>query len=72
MYQIYKSKIHLPYTSQPKFKVPFFIIQFFKSKAEFSKNIYSIDIFCILKYKWKGLKIKNFLKKKKKFKKEFL
>ena len=40
MYQKYKSKIHLPYTSQPKFYIPSFVIQFFKSKPVKLKNSY--------------------------------
>nr|UXY87738.1 hypothetical protein CcurKRNrm2_p047 [Cryptomonas curvata] len=70
IYPTYKPKIHLPYTSQPKFHIPFFIIQFFKSRPELLKNIYQTNR-SFLKYHWGQFKIRNFFKKKTTLKKNY-
>ena len=63
MYQKYKTKIHLPYSSQPKFFIPSIIIQLFKSKPSL-KN-YNYENYTDLRtksYNYQSFKKKNLFK----------
>jgi hypothetical protein len=63
MYQKYKTKIHLPYSSQPKFFIPSIIIQLFKSKPSLKNYSYEIYIdLCSKSYNHQPFKKKNLFK----------
>ena len=72
MYQKYKSKIHLPYTSQPKFYIPSFVIQFFKSKPVKLKNNYLSECFFFFRYIFNLCNVKKTLKEQINYKKKYL
>lgn len=63
MYQKYKTKIHLPYSSQPKFFIPSIIIQLFKSKPSLKNYNYEIYVdFCAKFYNYQSFKKKILFK----------
>jgi hypothetical protein len=73
MYQKYKTKIHLPYSSQPKFFIPSIIIQLFKSKPSLKNyNCENYMDFCIKFYNYQSFKKKNRFKQLKYLKKKQL